>query len=237
MATTQTRLLSVPLAAGSRCLGVGPPGGPASALDARRLSLRIRRGAGGELRDREPQEPVVPGLLSAPGLPYELAEHLARRLPSRLRRRFPNVRWSVQARIEPMAAASDQDVDLVEVAHQRLLEEGWKLAVFLTDFPVHVGSHPVTAYASAIHGVGLVSVPALGAVNLEERVEEAVLRLVEGLLGGERRRRQERRQRGALRPRAPPSGGARVAGRPGRRAGGPQRPVRHRGRARQPCAC
>lgn len=136
----------------------------------------------GELRDREPREPVVLGLLSAPGLSYELAEDLARRLPSRLRR-FPNVRWSVQARIEPMAAASDQDVDLVEVAHQRLLEEGWKLAVCLTDFPVHVGSHPVTAYASATHGVGLVSVPALGAVNLEERVEEAVLRLVEGLLG------------------------------------------------------
>jgi uncharacterized membrane protein len=137
---------------------------------------------------REPErsddrEPVVVGLLAAPGVAYELTEEVARDLPRRLRRRFPDVPWEVRVLAEPMASASDDDVDLVEIAHKRLLEEGWKLAVCLTDFPIHVGSRPVTAYASAAHGVGLVSVPALGAVNLEERVRNAVLRLIEGLLG------------------------------------------------------
>jgi uncharacterized membrane protein len=128
-------------------------------------------------------EPVGVGLLAAPGLAYEIAEQLARELPGLLRRRFPGVEWNVEVGLEPMAAASQDDVDLVEIAHKRLLAEGWKLAICLTDNPVHVGNRPVTAHASATHGVGLVSVPALGAVNLDDRVRTAVLRLVEGLLG------------------------------------------------------
>jgi uncharacterized membrane protein len=64
-----------------------------------------------------------------------------------------------------------------------MLEEGWDIAVCLTDFPIHIGRRPVTAYASATHGVGLISVPALGAINLDERLRDAVVRIVEGTLG------------------------------------------------------
>jgi uncharacterized membrane protein len=128
-------------------------------------------------------EPFVVGLLAAPGFTYELAKDLARGLPGLLSRRFPGIDWRVELRPEPIAAASDDDVDLVEAAHQRMLAEGWKLAVCLTDFPVHIGNRPVTAYASATSGVGLVSVPALGPVNLDDRLRDAVVRLIEGLLG------------------------------------------------------
>jgi uncharacterized membrane protein len=126
---------------------------------------------------------VTVGLLAAPGLALDLAEDVAAQLPAILRERFPGVGWRVVVRAEPMAAASDSDVDLVQIGHQRMLAEGWKLAVCLTDYPVHVGNRPVTAHASATYGVGLVSVPALGAVNLERRVREAVVRVIEGLLG------------------------------------------------------
>jgi hypothetical protein len=129
------------------------------------------------------EEPFVVGLLAAPGFTYELARDLARDLPELLRRRFPGVRWEVDLQAEPIAAASDDDVDLVETAHQRMLAAGWKLAVCLTDFPVHIGNRPVTAFASASYGVGLVSVPALGPVNLDDRLRAAVLRLIEGLVG------------------------------------------------------
>ena len=123
------------------------------------------------------------GLLAAPGLVYDLARDLSRDLPRLLARRFPEVNWQVVLRPEPAAAASERDVDLVEIARQRMLAEGWKLAVCLTDFPVLLGRRPVTAYVSASAGVGLVSVPALGAVNLDDRLREAVLRTIEGLLG------------------------------------------------------
>jgi hypothetical protein len=147
---------------------------------------------------------VVVGLLAAPGIAYDVGARLARELPQLLRGRFPEVDWDVVLLPEPMAAASQSDVDLVEIARRRMLDEGWKLAVCLTDYPVHIGNRPVTAYASAPAGVGLISVPALGPVNLDERVREAALRLVEGLLGehvddpddaadSDRQRRMQRR--------------------------------------------
>lgn len=154
---------------------------------------------GTRTRDEQRPEVVTLGLLAAPGLAHELANQLARELPGLLRARFPNVDWRVEVREELAAAASSSDVDLVEIAHERMMEAGWSLAVCLTDFPVHVGSRPTTAYASATHGVGLVSVPALGAVNLDRRVREAVLRVIEGLLGEhvENAERVDDRQRNA----------------------------------------
>lgn len=122
-------------------------------------------------------------MLAAPGLTQELAEELAAELPALLRKRFPEVEWQIAVQIEPLAGSVGFGVDLVQVARRRLLTEKWKLVVCLTDLPLHLGRRPVTAYASAALGVGLVSVPALGVVALEGRARRAVVRLIEGLLG------------------------------------------------------
>jgi hypothetical protein len=163
------------------------------------------------------QEQIVIGLLAAPGMVYELAEQLARRLSRVLGARFPGISFDIEVRVEPMAAASEDDVDLVEIAHRRMLSEGWQLAICLTDFPIHIGSRPVTAYASATHGVGLLSVPAFGAVNLDDRLEQASLHLLEGLLGehvdepqGDADRQRHDRIRGRLEELASPLGHAEV---------------------------
>src|SRR3954447_19362961 len=42
---------------------------------------------------------------------------------------------------------------------------------------------PVVADASATHGVALISLPALGAVQTRRRARDAVIRLVDGLVG------------------------------------------------------
>jgi hypothetical protein len=57
------------------------------------------------------------------------------------------------------------------------------MGVGLTELPLRAGRRPVTAHASATHGVGLLSVPALGARNLQRLLLTAVLHLIEGLLG------------------------------------------------------
>src|SRR3954465_13821109 len=64
-----------------------------------------------------------------------------------------------------------------------MIREGCDLAVCLTDLPLRIRHRPVVADASATHGVGLVSLPALGAVQLRRRASDAVVRLVDGLLG------------------------------------------------------
>jgi hypothetical protein len=147
---------------------------------------------------------VVLGLLAAPGLSRELADRLAEVLPERLSERFPGVAWRVEVREELLAAPSaPPDVDLIRITRRRLLDEGWDLAVCVTDLPVLVRRRPVTVHASVTHSVGLVSVPALGAVGLESRVEAAVVRLVDALLGEQLRdrRRHGRRRRARMRER------------------------------------
>jgi uncharacterized membrane protein len=151
--------------------------------------------------DRSRPNTVVLGLLVAPGLASDLAKDLAETLPEQLSARFEEVDWDVEVRVEPkVGAAAGPNADLVRVARRRMLDEGWDLIVCLTDLPVLVNRRPVTAHASATHGVGLVSVPALGAVAVDTRVREAVLRLLDGLLG-ERFGRQERRPSGRRRSR------------------------------------
>lgn len=137
-------------------------------------------------RDGDPatrSSDVVLALLAAPGLSHDIAQSLARDLPELLRRRAPEVPWRVEVQLEPRAGAAGANVDLVDLARRRMLEEGWRFVICLTDLPLHVARHPVTAHVSVSLGVGLVSVPALGPVAMETNVRQAVLRVIDRLLG------------------------------------------------------
>ena len=167
---------------------------------------------------RSGRKPVVVGVLAAPGLASDIGEQLSPHLPTELARRFPEVSWQFEVVTEPLVGAVGFGVDVVQVARRRLLEQGWNFAICLTDLPLHVGRRPVTAYASATLGVGVVSVPALGAVAVEGRVREAVVRLLDGLLAesvtsrkrGADARRRRRRMRRRLRELASPVGHAEI---------------------------
>jgi len=73
--------------------------------------------------------------------------------------------------------------ELVDAVRRRLLDGGWQLGIGLTTLPLRVARRPVAAHISASHGVGLVSVPALGAVHRRERLRDAAAEVVAGLLG------------------------------------------------------
>jgi hypothetical protein len=64
-----------------------------------------------------------------------------------------------------------------------VLDRGWELGIGLTALPLRCGRRPVAAHASASHGVGLVSIPSLGAVHRGERLHDGAVQIVEGLLG------------------------------------------------------
>jgi hypothetical protein len=142
------------------------------------------------------------GLLAAPGLTHDLAEALADTLPDTLRERYPGYEWHVVTKEESLAGAAAGDVDLVDLARDRMFDEGWDLAICLTDLPLMIGRRPETAYVSVTAGVGVVSVPALGAVSLEQRVREAVLRLVDKLVGERQGAKKKTRRGGGIRARA-----------------------------------
>jgi hypothetical protein len=129
----------------------------------------------------EAAQPVVIGVLAAPGISATFAEELHSDLPVTLHERSPTTQWKIETQVEPLAGPPGTDVDLVQLARRRMLDRSWNMAVVLTDLPIHVGRRPVTAHVSVTLGVGVISVPALGPIATESLVRQTVLRVIEGL--------------------------------------------------------
>ncbi len=146
----------------------------------------------------------MPGLIAPSGMPRELADEIASELPGQLKAQVGDVNWQVRVAGAERADTTPTSEELKQAVRRRMQGEGWDLAIALTDLPLWADRRPVTAHASAMYGVGLLSVPALGARSVPTRAKRAVLNLVEGLLGeevgrgsdaGARRRAHRMRQR------------------------------------------
>jgi hypothetical protein len=131
----------------------------------------------------EESDPIVVGLIAAPGAPARVAAQVRDELAGDLARRYPEVRWRVpivqDGLVEPGAAG----LDMVERGRERLLAEDWDFAICLTDLPLRIARRPVKAHASSVHAVGIIALPALGVRGAPRKVRETSVRLVEGLLG------------------------------------------------------
>jgi hypothetical protein len=123
------------------------------------------------------------GLIAAPGVPARLAESLAEHLPAALAVRLPGTAWRAELLEDELVRPPASDADLVAAGREQLLHHDLDLAVVLTDLPLRVRRRPVIAHVSPLHHVALLSVPALGAVAVTRRAEDASLRLIDGLLG------------------------------------------------------
>ena len=126
---------------------------------------------------------LVVGLVAAPGATGSVARQVRGDVLASLAQQVPTVRWDVHLVVDPLVDPPADTSELVEAGRRLLLEHDWDLVVCLTDLPVQAGRRPVIAHASPMHGVGLVSVPALGAVGVRRRTGQVVLRLLRSLLG------------------------------------------------------
>ncbi|WP_336922423.1 hypothetical protein [Aquipuribacter sp. SD81] len=138
-----------------------------------------------------PARTVRLGVVLPPGAAADRAtgpgglEGLARELPGDLADRLGVPGWDVIVVQDPLVPPTSGVDDLVRAARERLVQEGWDLVVVLTDLPLEVGRRTVVTSASPLHGVGLLSVPALGPVGLRRGARRGTVRLVEALLGGD----------------------------------------------------
>ena len=131
-----------------------------------------------------PGEPhVTVGLVAAPSVSHELTPTLVEDVRGELTARLPDVTWHVQLLDDGLVEPPADDGEIVEAARKTLLTRGWDLVVVLTDLPLRVARRPVVAHASPVHGVAVLSVPALGTVAVRRRLREALLRVVDALLG------------------------------------------------------
>ncbi|MGY2082733.1 hypothetical protein [Blastococcus sp. SYSU DS0539] len=125
---------------------------------------------------------VVVGLVAAPGAPAELAQGVAADLAAELAIRHPQVAWRVPVVEDGLIQPPADDAELVAATRERLLAADWDLAVCFTDVPLEVSRRPVVGHASPVHGVGVLSLPALGAVGRRRRAVETAVGLVQALV-------------------------------------------------------
>jgi len=123
------------------------------------------------------------GLVVEPEM-RDVVRRIADDLGDELQRMFPGIDWQVELGESEVLDPQARIAELVRGARTQLLDHGWDLLVYLTDIPMMSGGRPVTAHASPIDGVALVSVPALGAIDVDARVREAVIDVLAALVPG-----------------------------------------------------
>src|SRR3954471_16407717 len=123
------------------------------------------------------------GVVNAPAISGELTAGLVDDIRRELEARFPGVRWAFQLLDDGLVEPPADDSEIVGAARRLLLTRAWDFVVVLTDLPLMVVRRPVVAHASPMHGVAVLSVPALGTLAVRRRLRDAVLRLIGALLG------------------------------------------------------
>src|SRR5215218_4078832 len=125
---------------------------------------------------------VTLGLIPAPDIPETMARELAPQLPKLLENRVDgDVSWEVPVVVDPLTGTDREAPEILDVCRERMLGEGWDLAICLTDLPVYRDGTLVAADVSAKRGVAGLSLPALGATRLRSRAREITLQLAQEL--------------------------------------------------------
>ena len=163
---------------------------------------------------------IVVGLLGTPGMATSIADELSADIAGELTELHPEVRWDIRTDREVQLDAPAHITQVVDVARARLLEDRLDLLVVLTDLPLQHGRRPILSHASTMHSVAVVSLPALGAVQLRGKARKAVLTMIdtllgipprEGLLGARHRHRMQRVRQLGTEVASEPAGVAYVA--------------------------
>jgi len=122
------------------------------------------------------------GLLADEGMPSRMAKILARELPQVLQDRLSGeVAWDVDHRSESLSLDGRGGIPLIDLAEKRR-GLGWDIAILLTDLPRRVGTQPGVSDYSVELGIGLLSMPAVGALQVRRRTKALVVHLLGHLL-------------------------------------------------------
>lgn len=132
----------------------------------------------------EPEKAAaVLGIVVAPGLAYDVTSRVADELVEDLRERHGAIDWRTEFLVDRLVVPPAPTTEILDAARRRLLDGDWDLGLVVTDLPLRIGRRPVSRHVSPTHGLAVVSLPALGAINLRHRLRRTLRELVGELVG------------------------------------------------------
>ena len=132
----------------------------------------------------EPEKAAaVLGIVVAPGLAYDVTSRVADELVEDIRERHGAIDWRTELLVDRLVVPPAPTTEILDAARRRLLDGDWDLGLVVTDLPLRIGRRPVSRHVSPTHGVAVVSLPALGAINLRPRLRRTLRELVGELVG------------------------------------------------------
>ena len=138
------------------------------------------RAATGPLLVR-PSAKIVIGLLADPDLPEQIAGHLADVLPDDLSTHLSrDVDWTVETADDPFEASIRHE-RIIDKARMRAEGKHWDIALCLTDMPIQRPSGTTVAMINLHDRVALISLPALGGLQLRRRARGLAITLIDEL--------------------------------------------------------
>ena len=108
---------------------------------------------------------------------------LAAQLGADLTADYPGLTWEVGVIREELGDSSDDSLDLLELARDRLLDKDWDLVVGVSREPLRQGTHTLTSQVSPVHAAGVVSLD-LAEAELSRTLQRTVAAIL-GLTPGE----------------------------------------------------
>ncbi|WP_027507082.1 membrane protein [Rhodococcus sp. UNC23MFCrub1.1] len=134
---------------------------------------------------RPPGDCVSVLLIADPGKPADLADHLADHLPRRLSERgSPPRRWTTTVRRQPLVSDEHASLtDVIDAVDTDSDSDHEDIVVYLTDLPRRDNTVPVIGEVSADHKFALISIAAVGGIDLARRVTTVVELALARILG------------------------------------------------------
>ena len=123
------------------------------------------------------------GVLVAPRLPAGVRAQVETELDAALQALVSDVDWQVTVLSQAVTAGPSESVEVMDAARQVLLERDWDLVLVVTDLPLTEGRRTLVSACSPVHGVGVLSFPALGSVHTRARTTKLLAQVAMTLVG------------------------------------------------------
>lgn len=140
---------------------------------------------GGDLSTSDPSRPVELGVMVASQVPVGVRVEVESGLAQALSDLLPGVEWSVRMLPDSSGVGPSQATEILESARGVLLDHDLDLVVVLSDLPLTEGRRAIMTACSAVRGVGVLSVPALGSRHGHGRTTHVLAGMVLSLVGEE----------------------------------------------------